>query len=360
MFLLIQSSQKTKKKLKFDVIGYRVTMKIQTSNIDLNSKSISLDLQRKLEFVQTKKIQNNSPKMVVDVDYIYESSSNQKSKLSSISKFDNSDKLPEIEDSLTPKEQVAKFLLEYIFGVKIQVNFYKIFEKEKQKELINNQSKNQNFEIEKIEFNERYEAESVNFSAKGNIKTNEGLSIEFSLNLELNREFYSTNIKTESNKKDPLVFNFSSSGLELSDGKFQFDINADGTNDSIHFPKPGNGFLVIDFNQNNRVDNGRELVGAISGNAISDLKNYDTDRNDWIDEQDDIYDKLKIWEKTLSGNDLISSLKDKDIGAIYLNLAKTPFQIKDEDITKGDITDTGIYAKENGLVRPFHKINLNL
>lgn len=335
-------------------------MKIQTSHIELNSKSITLESQRRLEFVQAKKIQNNSPKMVVDVDYIYENSSNQKSKLSTLSKLVNSDILPEIDDSLTPKEQVAKFLLEYIFGVKIQVNFYKIFEKEKQKEQIQTQSRNKSFEIENIEFDERFEAESVNFSAHGNIKTEDGLTIEFNLNLQLNRKFYSTNLHTDSNKKDPLVFNFTSSGIELSDGKIKFDIDANGSEDRIHFPNFGNGFLVIDFNKNNKIDNGWELIGAISGNAILDLKTYDSDKNDWIDEQDDIYNELKIWERTLSGEDLLSSLKDKDIGAIFLNLVQTPFQIKDGNISEGELTDSGIFIKENGLTRPFHKINLNL
>lgn len=335
-------------------------MKIQTSNIDLNSKSISLELQRKLEFVQSKKLSNNTSNMIVDVDYIYESQISDKAKLSSISKLSSSDNLPEIDESLTPKEQVAKFLLEYIFGVKIQVNFYKTFEKEKQKEIIKNHPRNLNLEIEKIELNQRYESESVNFAAEGTIKTKEGKSIEFSLNFQLNREFYSENIQIQSNKKDPLVFNLTNSGVELSLNQYKFDIDADGSEDSIYFPKPGSGLLVIDLNKNNRVDDGRELVGAISGDAISDLKNFDQDNNYWIDEQDEIYTKLKLWEKTFSGHDLLSSLKDKDIGAIYLNLAKTPFQLKDGEISKGEITDSGIFAKENGLVRPFHKINLNI
>jgi len=268
--------------------------------------------------------------------------------------------LPEIDETLSPREQVAKFLLEYIFGVKIQVNFYKIYEKEKQKQIQNNQPQKQNIEIERIEFNERFEAESLNFSAKGIIKTKDGRSIEFSLSLQLNREYYTISSKNETPTQDPLVFNFTNSDVEFSKVKYQFDINADGSPDSISFPNPGSGYLVLDFNENDIVDDGKELVGAISGDAISDLKKFDKDNNDWIDENDYIYEKLKVWEKTISGRDLLSSLQDKDIGAIYLNLAKTPFQIKDTTENFGEITHSGIFVKENGLVRPFHKINLNL
>jgi len=335
-------------------------MKIKTSNIDLNSRLISLQMQRKLEFVQIKQNNTKKSRMTVDVDYIYDKSENIKAKMNSTSKIAKNNKLPEIDETLTPREQVAKFLLEYIFGVKIQVNFYKVLEKEKQKESNSIQFRKQDFEIERIEFNERYEAERVDFSAVGTIKTKDGRSIEFSLNLNLNREFYTIISKNDSPSQDPLVFNFSSSNVELSKVKYQFDINADGSKDSISFPNPGSGFLVLDFNQNDKVDDGKELVGAISGDAILELKEYDNDQNNWIDEQDGIFNTLKVWEKTISGNDLISSLKDKDIGAIYLNLAQTPFQIKDGDTNQGEITHTGVFIKENGLVRPFHKINLNL
>lgn len=335
-------------------------MKVESSNIALNSKSISLELQRKLEFVQSRKIDNNSSKMIVDVDYIYESQLTDKSKYSSVSKIKNTESLPKIDESLTPKEQVAKFLLEYIFGVKIQVNFYKTYEKEKQKELVKTQSWNSNFEIQKIEVNQSYESETVDFSAQGSIKTNTGQLIEFNLSLQLKREFYSEILQVQSNKKDPLVFNLTNSGVQLSDNQYKFDIDADGSEDSIFFPRTGSGFLVIDLNNNKRIDDGRELLGAISGNAISDLKKFDQNNNDWIDEQDDVYSKLKLWEKTISGKDLLSSLKDKDIGAIYLNLAKTPIKIQDGLSSKGEITHSGIFVKENGLVSPFHKINLNL
>lgn len=335
-------------------------MKIQTSNIDLNSRSISLQMQRKVEFVRIKPIRSENSKIIVDVDYIYNKNENNKARIDSISKVTKTDELPEIDENLTPREQVAKFILEYIFGVKIQVNFYKILGKDKQKDNNNIQFQNKNFEIERIEFNERYEAESVDFSAVGTIKTMDGRSIEFSLNLKLNREFYSLISSTNSPSQDPLVFNFTNSNVELSKVKYQFDINADGSMEKISFPSPGSGFLVIDFNGNNIVDDGREVVGAISGDAIMELNKYDKDQNNWIDQQDDIFEKLKIWEKTITGRDLVSSLKDKNIGAIYLNLVQTPFQLKENDASLGDISHTGIFIMENGLVRPYHKINLNI
>jgi hypothetical protein len=42
-----------------------------------------------------------------------------------------------------------------------------------------------------------------------------------------------------------------------------------------------------------------------------------------------IYAELHIWSKDSQGNDLLTSLKQKGIGAIYLNHEDTPFKISD-------------------------------
>jgi hypothetical protein len=45
-----------------------------------------------------------------------------------------------------------------------------------------------------------------------------------------------------------------------------------------------------------RVNDGRELFGPITGDGFAELAAYDDDGNNWIDENDGIYDNLSIVE----------------------------------------------------------------
>lgn len=330
-------------------------MKIQSSNIELNANSIALALERKFEFVH---IQPANKSLKPEINYIFDKIDGKNAVLNSISKVSKFEDLPKIDENLTPKEQVTKFILEYIFGVQIELKFFK--ELEKSRNNSTNSIDSSKFEIKRFEYNEIFESESVDFSANGSVRTADGKEINFELNLKLNREFYSSYIADRSTPKDPLVFNFTNPSAELTTNRFDFDIDFDGAADKIPFVKPGSGFLVLDYNSNNKVDDGRELVGASTGNAINELRQFDEDNNSWIDENDSIFNKLKIWEKDFKGRDLISSLKDKDIGAIYLILVKTPFQIKDSKSINGEILESGLFLTEQGLARPIQRINLNI
>ena len=54
-------------------------------------------------------------------------------------------------------------------------------------------------------------------------------------------------------------------------------------------------FLALDLNGDGRINNGSELFGALSGNGFADLAQYDSDANGWIDENDEIFQRLKVW-----------------------------------------------------------------
>ncbi|OQC47736.1 MAG: hypothetical protein BWX58_01422 [Deltaproteobacteria bacterium ADurb.Bin026] len=85
---------------------------------------------------------------------------------------------------------------------------------------------------------------------------------------------------------------------------------------------------------------------------------YDDDKNGWIDEADNIFAKLSVWEKDTTGKDIITTLKDRGIGAICLSSINSPFQIKNQDQSYGEILDSGIFMFENGRASFFHKIDL--
>lgn len=210
-----------------------------------------------------------------------------------------------------------------------------------------------------------YEKQTMAFSAEGAVKTSDGKEIHFDLELSMSREFASSfdvSIRAgDAVKVDPLVVNFDGSTAALTNNKFSFDIDADGNNDQISFATGGSGFLAFDINNDGTINNGSELFGPQSGNGFNDLAQYDGDRNGWIDENDDIYSKLRIWTKDENGNDQLFALGARGIGAIYLGNVATGFDIKTgNNNTLGSIARSGIFLGENGLAGTIQHVDLAL
>lgn len=207
------------------------------------------------------------------------------------------------------------------------------------------------------------EKESTAFNASGIIKTADGRELKFTLELNMDRtSVASTEVGLragDAKKIDPLVINFDGAAVELEGGKFSFDINSDGTAESVSFVKSGSGFLAIDLNSDGKVNNGSELFGPASGNGFAELSAYDSDHNSWIDENDPAYNMLSIWTKDASGQDVLTGLKDKGVGAIYLGYAQTQFDARDsENNLNGQIRSTGIFLKEDGTPGTVQQIDL--
>ncbi len=204
--------------------------------------------------------------------------------------------------------------------------------------------------------------EGFSFSAQGNVTTADGRSIQFSAALEMSRETYkevTTSIKAGDALIDPLVVNFNGAGIKLTDAKFEFDLNADGTNELINAPAAGSGLLAYDRNGNGIVDNGSELFGPSSGNGFTELASLDDDKNGWIDENDTAFANLKIWEKAEDGSDVVSSLLSKGIGAIYTGSAQTDYSLYNNNALSGKIRESGIWLHEStGVAGTIQEIDL--
>ena len=207
-----------------------------------------------------------------------------------------------------------------------------------------------------------YEYESISFSSNGTILTEDGKEIDFTVNLSMSREFYteqSLTVRAGDALKDPLVVNFAGKAAELTQDTFSFDIDNDGHDNQISFLQPGSGFLALDKNGDGVINDGSELFGPQSGNGFADLAAYDSDGNIWIDENDAIFHKLRIWTKDGEGNDVLFGLGEKGIGAIYLDSAKTLFSMKDLDNSlQGQVQSTGVFLGENGGVGTVQQIDL--
>lgn len=209
------------------------------------------------------------------------------------------------------------------------------------------------------------ETENTSFTTQGTVKCADGREINFNLNVEMSRsfqEYYEENISfTQTSMCDPLVINLNGNIADLSDQTFLFDIDGDGQMDEINRLAAGSGFLALDKNGDGVINDGSELFGTKSGNGFADLAAYDTDHNGFIDEGDEIWDKLKIWVMDENGNQQLYSLAEKGVGAICLQNNATNFAITDENNqTKGMIRSTGVFLYENGNVGTVQHVDLAL
>ena len=211
-----------------------------------------------------------------------------------------------------------------------------------------------------------YQSETSQFSAQGVVKTADGKTINIDVNLTMSRESMSskdTQLRLQAATQDPLVINFDGNAAELSDKRFSFDLTADGTKDSIPMLMRNSAFLALDKNNDGTINDGNELFGAKTGDGFAELAQYDDDKNGWIDENDAVFNNLKLWTNAGSNQQKLSDLKSANIGAIYLGSAQTPFHLQeknDDQSNLGIIQSTGIFLKENGGVGTIQHVDLTV
>lgn len=213
---------------------------------------------------------------------------------------------------------------------------------------------------------ERYqETETLNFAAIGIIKTVDGREINFSAALAMSRDFVQESTleirQGAAQKIDPLVINFDGLGAQLSQTRFEFDLDNNGTAEQIASLRSGSGYLALDRNGDGAINNGSELFGPSSGRGFAELAAYDEDGNNFIDEGDSIYQQLRIWMRNEDGSTQLAALGDKNIGAIFLGHVSSPFQLKDANNNSlGEVANSGIYLTEDGKAGVIQEINLSV
>lgn len=206
--------------------------------------------------------------------------------------------------------------------------------------------------------------ESMAFSAAGKVKTADGKTIDINLNLHLNRHLQTSSgfqLRAGAALKDPLVINFSGSAAELTARTFHFDIDTDGEAELIHQLGEQSGYIALDKNANDQVDDGSELFGATSGNGFKELAQYDSDGNGFIDEADPIWEQLRIWVQHNDGSQSMFTLADKGVGALYLGYTETPWELsagEHSDQMAGKVRATGLFISENGSSGTLQQVDL--
>lgn len=209
------------------------------------------------------------------------------------------------------------------------------------------------------------EQENVKFNSGGYVTTADGRTIAFNLEFEMSRSFYmQTNLSLRlgdaAKTVDPLVVVFGNGTPTLTSTKHAFDLTANGTAENISFATGNSGFLALDKNSDGIINDGTELFGPTSGNGFFELRQYDTDNNGWIDENDEVFGQLLLLTMTSDGEKTLFKLGDVGIGAIYLNDISTQFSLKDEAQEYGEMKSSSVFLRENGTAGTIHHIDLSI
>ena len=205
--------------------------------------------------------------------------------------------------------------------------------------------------------------EETSFVSSGSVKTQDGREIEFNLSFSQSRRFCeSTNVEfdfTEVYYMDPLVINCSDDVAEVSDQSFYFDLDCDGEEDNIALLGKACGFLALDRNEDGIINDGSELFGAKTGDGFKELAVFDLDGNGWIDENDEVFNRLKIWKRHEDGTSELVGLGVAGIGAIYLQSTETGMSMQSEAGNPlAALRQTGIYLREDGTAGTIQHVDL--
>jgi len=350
--------------------GYLMT--IQNSQVDLYSKTETILKQTKVEteehfyknvantsvineyrLVEIPKIEESNPLMIQDYRALYDD-----------------------EDHLSFEDKMKKMIIELLLeqftsnleNISIQptqtsniiIPNSNISEEKSSTFTVNPYMKTRPLEMELqaslYKINEEYhQKQSIDFSSSVTIQTPDqsySMDLEISFSKELYESKSSQIIIGDESFIDPLIINYDENVNpfdNISNLHFEFDLDNDGSTEMIPQLKNGAGYLALDKNENGIIDNGSELFGPNTNDGFQELSQYDTDNNNWIDENDAVFDKLKVWSIDEHGKSSLVSLIDSNVGAIYLGEIQSGFKYQSAiDKTDAVQKSNGIFVKEDG------------
>lgn len=209
---------------------------------------------------------------------------------------------------------------------------------------------------------QEWRGESLSVKASGTVSTADGRKIQYGLSLEmLNLQYSSASVSVRAGAvlQDPLVLNLQGGPVRLdANNRVEFDLNADGHRDSMASLASGSAFLALDRNGNGRIDDGRELFGALSGDGFADLSAHDEDGNGFIDEGDSVFSQLRLWRPDAQGKGELVDLLSAGVGAIGLARAYGDFELISQQQLEGRVRSTGIFLFENGQAGSVQQVDL--
>ncbi len=139
-------------------------------------------------------------------------------------------------------------------------------------------------------------------------------------------------------RKDPLVLDLDGKGIATTGlaAGIHFDHDGDGFRELSGFITADNGFLVLDRNEDGKINDGTELFGDntrlfngdIAVHGFAALSEMDDDKSGVIDKGDTIFDKLRIFQdfnqNGITDDGELFSLADKKIAGLNLDYDESP------------------------------------
>ncbi len=192
------------------------------------------------------------------------------------------------------------------------------------------------------------EMQSATLTAQAELTLADGSTRSFALSwsqTSLRIEESSTRLALgDARLSDPLVLDLDGNGVTFGARRAQVDLDRDGTTESIATPDGADALLVWDRNGDGKVQDGSEVVGAVSGQAFSELAALDGDRNGWIDSADAAFSQLKLW----NGHGL-RTLAASGVAALATSSVALPYAHRD---AAGGLQAVGrrggVYVQEDG------------
>lgn len=140
-------------------------------------------------------------------------------------------------------------------------------------------------------------------------------------------DFMFPSIENAENTTSPIIIDLDNDGVETisKNNKIYFDHDGNGFSENTGWVSPDDGLLVYDINKDGRIDTGQELWGnntlvngSYAQNGFAALKNWDTDNNNQINSNDNIWNDLQIW-KDSNSNAVVDEGELKDLS--YFNIS---------------------------------------
>ena len=155
----------------------------------------------------------------------------------------------------------------------------------------------------------------------------------------------------------PVVLDLNGNGITstpLDNSQAYFDYINDGRRNKTAWIEKGDGILAVDINKDGIINNSFELFGSNSKlkngtyakDGVQALKDFDSDNNGVIDERDERFGELLLWQDNgdgKCGKDEVKSLKELGISSISL---KTTEDTQSENGNK--ITASGEFRRSDG------------
>ncbi len=159
---------------------------------------------------------------------------------------------------------------------------------------------------------------------------------------------------------DPLVIDLDGGGIEtiaITNSNAYFDLDGDGIAERVGWISPNNGILVVDGNNNGQIDGISELFGSPEITGFEEMKTNDTNNDNIIDANDEIFNQIKVW-RDIDGNGIaesyeVNTLSDLGITSINLNPASVN-QLNNENL----ISEVSTFTYSDGRTQTAADVNL--